>query len=58
MQERNNKPDTKLEILRGQIKAGIDALDRGDFIEVHEGDLEAFLKRLCSRRRPANRRRS
>jgi hypothetical protein len=34
----------KLEILRREIKAGIDALDRGDFIEVDEADLEEFLQ--------------
>jgi hypothetical protein len=48
----------KLKALRQQIQAGRDALDRGDFIEVDDGDLEDFLKSPCNRRRPANRRRS
>jgi hypothetical protein len=34
----------KLEILRREIKAGVDALDRGDFIELDEADLEDFFQ--------------
>jgi antitoxin ParD1/3/4 len=30
----------KLKALRAQLKAGTDALDRGDFIEVDDADLE------------------
>jgi hypothetical protein len=48
----------KLEILRSHIKAGVDALDRGDFIEVDGADLENFFKQLYTRRPPAGRRRS
>jgi hypothetical protein len=48
----------KIEVLRQRIKAGVDALDRGDFVEVDEADLEDFLKSPCSRRRPACRPRS
>jgi hypothetical protein len=48
----------KLKALRQQIQAGVDALDRGDFVEVDAGDLEDFLKSPYTRRRPAGRRRS
>jgi antitoxin ParD1/3/4 len=33
----------KLEALRAKIKAGTDALERGDFIEVDDADLESHL---------------
>jgi hypothetical protein len=48
----------KLEILRNQIKAGVEALDRGDFVEVDERDLGAFIRSPYTHRRPAGRRRS
>ena len=38
----------KLEALRAQLKAGTDALDRGDFIEVDDADLERYLERLTT----------
>jgi len=31
-----------------QIKAGVDALDRGDFVEVEDSDLERPLDKLKS----------
>lgn len=34
--------------LRAQIKVGIDALDRGDFTEVEDADLEEYLERLTT----------
>ena len=48
----------KLEILRSRIQAGVDALERGDFVEVDGADLENFLKQSYTRRRPTDRRRS
>jgi hypothetical protein len=38
----------KLEGLRAQIRAGVDALDRGDFVQVDDADLDSFLERLVS----------
>ena len=38
----------KLKALRAQLKAGIDALERGDFIEVDDADLERYLERLTT----------
>ena len=46
LQQRRKEDALKLKALRQQIKAGIDALDRGDFVEVDGADLEAFLNRL------------
>ena len=36
----------KLKALRAQVKAGTDALERGDFNEVDDPDLEGYLERL------------
>ena len=53
LQQRRREDSLKLEILRAQVKAGTDALDRGDFIEVDGTDLDGFLERLTT---PAARR--
>jgi hypothetical protein len=41
----------KLENLRRQIKAGLEALQRGEFTEVADADLERYLNGLVSARR-------
>jgi antitoxin ParD1/3/4 len=38
----------KLKDLRAQIKAGIDALERGDFTELDDVNLEGYLERLTT----------
>jgi antitoxin ParD1/3/4 len=38
----------KLNALRAEVKAGTDALERGDFIEVNDADLEIYLERLTT----------
>ena len=48
--QRRHDTALKVKILRQRIKAGVDALERGDFVEVDEPDLERFLISLCSRR--------
>lgn len=48
LQQRRKEDSLKLKVLRAQVKAGIDALDRGDFIEVDDADLEGYLERLTS----------
>ena len=35
-------------VTRAQLKAGVDALDRGDFSEIDETDLDVFLQRLTT----------
>jgi antitoxin ParD1/3/4 len=46
LQQRRREDALKLEVLRAQIQAGAEALERGDFIEVEDADLEAYLARL------------
>jgi antitoxin ParD1/3/4 len=46
LQQRRNEDTLKLKVLRAQIKAGTDALDRGDFTDVDDADLEGYLNRL------------
>ena len=53
LQQRRKEDSLKLKILRAQVKAGTDALDRGDFIEVDGADLDGYLERLTT---PAARR--
>jgi hypothetical protein len=50
MTKRDNK-SRKLETLRLQIKAGLDALQRGEFTEIADVDLERYLNDLVSARR-------
>jgi antitoxin ParD1/3/4 len=53
LQQRRREDSLKLKALRRQIKAGTDALDRGDFADVEDSDLEGYLDRLTT---PAARR--
>jgi antitoxin ParD1/3/4 len=46
LQQRRKEDTLKLKVFRAQIKAGTDALDRGDFTEVDDADLEGYLDRL------------
>ncbi len=48
LQQRWKEDELKLTALRKQIRAGADALDRGDFTEVDDADLDAGLDRLAS----------
>jgi len=48
LQQRRKEDSLKLKALRAQIKAGTDALERGDFSEVDDGDLESYLERLTT----------
>jgi hypothetical protein len=50
MKKRDNKSG-RLETLRLQIKAGVDALQRGEFTEIADADLERYLNDLVSARR-------
>jgi antitoxin ParD1/3/4 len=48
LQQRRKEDRLKLKGLRALIKAGVDALDRGDFAEVEDADLEQSLERLTT----------
>jgi antitoxin ParD1/3/4 len=46
LQQRRREDALKLKALRVQIKAGVDALERGEFTEVDAVDLEGYLESL------------
>ncbi len=46
LQQRRREDVLKLEALRAQIEAGVDALERGDFIEIEDADLEDYVRGL------------
>ena len=46
LQQRRAEDALKLERLRQAVKAGADALDRGDYTEIAEEDLDAYLDSL------------
>jgi len=48
LQHRLQADDLQLELLRTQLKAGLDALDRGAFTEVDDADLDAALDELAA----------
>ena len=48
LQQRRQEDALKLKALRAQIKAGVDALDRGDFVEVDDAELDGFLEGLAT----------
>lgn len=48
LQQRRREDSLKLKALRAQIKAGVDALERGDFTEVDDAHLEGHLGRLTT----------
>jgi antitoxin ParD1/3/4 len=48
LQQRRREDSLKLKALRAQIKAGTDALDRGDFTEVDDAGLDGYLERLTT----------
>lgn len=48
LQQRWNEDELKLAALRKQIEAGTDALDRGDFTEIEDADLDDALDTLAT----------
>ena len=51
LEQRRREDALKLKALRMQIKAGIDAIKRGEFSEVEESDLEDYLEGLVANTR-------
>jgi hypothetical protein len=47
---KQSKDNHKLESLRACIKAGAEALKRGEFKEIDEADLDAYLEAITTRR--------
>lgn len=48
LQQRRREDALKLKALRAQIKAGIDALDQGDFVELDDAELDDYLEGLTA----------
>jgi antitoxin ParD1/3/4 len=48
LQQRRREDALKLKALRIQIKAGIDALDRGDYVEMDGAELDDYLEGLTA----------
>ncbi len=46
LQQRRREDTLKLKALRAQIKAGVDALERGAFVELDDADLDSYLDAL------------
>lgn len=46
LQQRRREDALKLERLKLLIRAGIDELERGEFVEIEDADLEAYLEGL------------
>ena len=50
LQQRRREDRLKLRALRAQVKAGTDALERGDFAEVKDADLEGLATSPAAKR--------
>ena len=48
LQRQRRENTLKLKALRMQIKAGVDALEQGDFSEVADADLDEYLEGLAA----------
>ena len=48
LQQRRQEDALKLKALRAQVKVGFDALDRGDFVDVDDVDLDGYLDTLTT----------
>lgn len=44
LQQRRREDALRLKVLRAQLVAGVDALERGDFLELDEQDLETYMQ--------------
>jgi antitoxin ParD1/3/4 len=50
LQQRRQEDALRLKALRAQIRAGADALRRGEFVEIDDGNLENYLEGLTTAR--------
>jgi antitoxin ParD1/3/4 len=48
LRQRQREDALKLKALRAQIKAGVEALDRGEYTEVADADLEQYFDGLAA----------
>jgi antitoxin ParD1/3/4 len=52
LRQRRKEDGLRLKALRAQIKSGVAALDRGDVVELEDGELERYFNRLTTICRP------
>jgi antitoxin ParD1/3/4 len=52
LRRRRKEDALRLKVLRMQINEGVDALERGDLVELDDDDLDAYLEGLASNRVP------
>jgi antitoxin ParD1/3/4 len=50
LQQRRREDSLKLKALRAQVQAGVDALERGEFVQIDEPELDAYMTRLMAPR--------
>ena len=55
LRQRRQEDALKLKALRVQLQAGVEALDRGDFVDIEESELEGYLNGLTVARRKRTR---
>ena len=48
LQQRRHEDALKLKALRAQLQAGVEALERGDFTDVEDADLDDYLDGLTA----------
>ncbi|HUO88384.1 MAG TPA: type II toxin-antitoxin system ParD family antitoxin [Rhizomicrobium sp.] len=53
LQQRRREDALKLKALRAHVKAGVEALERGEFRDVADADLDRYLDGLTARGKPA-----
>jgi antitoxin ParD1/3/4 len=46
LQQRRREDALRLKLLRSQVRMGAEALERGDFIEIDDAELEAYFEDL------------
>ncbi len=49
LQQRRREDALKLKVLRAQLKVGLDELERGDFVEIDDANLDEFMEGLAAR---------
>lgn len=48
LQQRRREDALKLKVLRSQLRAGVEALKRGEFVEIDESDVARYLEDLSA----------
>ena len=48
LQQRRREDALKLKVLRSQLRAGVEALKRGEFVEIDETDVVRYLEDLSA----------